>query len=306
MAPLSSWLPNETESETMERVWIRITLVALVIVAIGIPVGRMEAAKQYALAYKMDKGTEFTVQVTRKHRNQRNFMGNDLVTNTEELMEYEFTVKSSGDDGLRLELEYTEREYKADEGESSIIADMSELIGNRVKMLLSPTGVPSDFEDFDDLPEIRIPGQEDPLTELRYENEVMSLFPRLSPEAVAAGGSWSGIVQYDEPIGDVTLPIKMLYTYTLIEETKFGGLDCLKLEGEYTITLSGTIAASGLDLEMNVAGTGTDTIYFAWKKGMFLSSETRFNMKGSADNEEMGVSIPMEHDIETMTTVSLD
>jgi hypothetical protein len=113
-------------------------------------------------------------------------------------------------------------------------------------------------------------------------------------------------VQYNESIGDTTLPLTVNYTYTLIEETKFEGHDCLKIEAEYTIKMSGPLAYGGLDLELNLAGTGTDTVYFAWKKGMFLSAETRANLKGSADNEDMGVAIPMNHDIEMITTVSLD
>ena len=60
------------------------------------------------------------------------------------------------------------------------------------------------------------------------------------------------------------------------------------------------------DLELNLSGTGTETIYFAWRKGMFLRAESNANIKGSADNEEMGVSIPMDHEIETITTVNLD
>jgi hypothetical protein len=39
---------------------------------------------------------------------------------------------------------------------------------------------------------------------------------------------------------------------------------------------------------------------------MFLRSDARSVLEGSADNEDMGVSIPMNHDIETITTVSLD
>jgi hypothetical protein len=290
----------------MERAWIRIVLVVLLVVVIGIPAGRFEAAKQYTLAYKMDKGTKFTVQVSRNHRNHRNFMGNDLTTNTEELVEYGFTVKSTADDGMRLELEYTKREYESDDTQALMSPDFSELIGRRVKVLLSPTGVLSDFKGFDDLPEIAIPGQDDSLGELRYINNASSLFPRLSKMPVAQGSSWSVALEYDEPVGDITLPLTVSYTYTIIEETSYKGHDCLKIGGEYTIDLSGPLAAGGLELELNLSGTGTDTIYFAWKMGMFLSVESRTVLKGSADNEEMGVSIPMDHNIESITTVSLD
>jgi hypothetical protein len=290
----------------MEKSWVRIALVGLVIAVISIPVGHLEAAKRYTLAYKMDKGAKFAVRVARKHRNHRIFMGNELTTNTEDLKEYAFTVKSSGEDGLKLELEYTGREHETDDTLAVMSPDFSELVGRRVQVLLSPAGVLSDFKGFDDLPEIAVPDQGEPIGELQYVNDAISLFPRLSKEPVALDGSWSDVVQYEEAVGDTTLPLTVNYTYTLIEETRFDGHDCLKIEGKYTFDMSGPLAAGGLDLELNVAGAGTDIIYFAWKKGMFLSSESRATMKGSADNEDMGVAIPMDHDFETITTVSLD
>ena len=80
----------------------------------------------------------------------------------------------------------------------------------------------------------------------------------------------------------------------------------VKIEGEYTVTISGSIDAGGLYLELNLAGKGEETVYFAWKKGMLLSAESQSVVEGSADNKEMGMSIQMKHDIETATTVSLD
>jgi hypothetical protein len=290
----------------MERAWVRVAGVGLVIATIGIPAGRFEAARRYTLAYKMNKGATFAVQVARKHRNHRNFMGNDLITNSEELREYGFTVKSSSDAGLRLELECTQREYKTDDTQALMSPDFSGLIGRKVNVNLSPTGELSDFKGFDDLPEIAIPGSDERLGEQGYVNEVIALFLRLSKTPVAPGGSWSDVVQYNESVGDTTLPLTVNYTYTLIEETRYDGHDCLKIEGEYTINMSGPLTFGGLDLALSLTGMGTDTIYFAWKKGMFLSVETHAVMKGSADNEEMGVFIPMDHNIETTTTVRLD
>ncbi|MDH3216020.1 MAG: hypothetical protein OEN01_06970 [Candidatus Krumholzibacteria bacterium] len=290
----------------MERAWVRIAGVGLAMAAIGIPAGRFEAAKQYTLAYKMNKAATFAVQVARKHRNHRNFMGNDLITNSEGQREYGFTVKSSNDDGLRLELECTKREYKTDDTQALMSPDFSELIGRKVNVSLSSTGELSDFKGFDDLPEIAIPGSDERLGEQGYVNEVIALFLRLPKTPVAPGGSWSDVVQYNESVGDTTLPLTVNYTYTLMEETRYDGHDCVKIKGEYTINMSGSLAFGGLDLALNLTGMGTDTIYFAWKKGMFLSAETHAVLKGSADNEDMGVAIPMNHDIKTITSVRLD
>jgi hypothetical protein len=212
-----------------------------------VPNSRFQAAQPYTLVYKMDEGTTtFTVEMARKHRNQRNIMGNDLITNSKDLTVYGFAVNSSGENGLKLELEYVERTHETDDSQILTGPDFSNLIGKKVKMVLSPTGELSGFAGFEDLPEIVIPGQDASLGELQYTNELRGLFPRL-PES-----------------------------------------------------------AGGLDLVLDLGGSGTETLYFAWKKGMLFRSESRSIAEGSADNEDMGFSAQMNHQIESTTNVSFD
>jgi hypothetical protein len=292
--------------DEMKRIWILIVCVGLLTAAIGIPACRSNSPERYTIAYKMDKGSTFTMQVAREHRNYRNFMGNELITNSEGQRGYGFTVKSSGDDGLRLEIELTNRVYHSDDANILMDPDFSELIGLKVAASLSSTGELSDLRGFDELPEIAIPGVDDRLNESQYINEAIFLFPRLSKEPVKLGDSWDDVVQYEEVIADTTLPLTVRYTYTLLEETDHDGLDCLKILGDYIFNMEGPVDFGGLDLDLALAGTGIDTVYFAWKKGMFVRSDSRVVVQGSADNEDMGVSIPMKHNIKMITTVSLD
>jgi hypothetical protein len=290
----------------MKHLWVRLAYVCLLIAAIAVPTDRFEAAKRYTLAYKMDRGASFAMEVAKKHRNERNVMGNDMITNSEDLKAYGFTVKSSDKDGMRLELEYAKRAHESDDPQIQTDPDFSELIGKKVEMLLSPVGVSSGFEGFEDLPVIAIPDQDDRLDEKRYVSEVKDLFPHLPDEPVSPGDSWSHVEEHEESIGDAALPVVIEYTYTLIEETRIDDLDCVKIEGEYTVKISGSFDVGGLELELNLAGNGEETVYFAWKKGMLVSNEAHSVVEGSADNDEMGMSIQMKHDIETVTKLSLD
>jgi hypothetical protein len=114
------------------------------------------------------------------------------------------------------------------------------------------------------------------------------------------------VITYEEPIGDGTVPVTVRYTYTLVEEVHIDGHDCLKIEGEYTIDIEGATTTGGLDLALELNGSGTEVFYFLLKRGMFLASESRSTTKGSADNEEMGFSAQMDHEIELITIVKFE
>ncbi len=290
----------------MKHLWVRMAFVGLLIAAIAAPTGRFEAAKQYTLAYKMGKGSSFTLEVARKHRNQRNVMGNDRITNSEDLKAYGFTVQSSDKDGMTLGIEYKERTHDSDDPQIQTGPDFSELVGRTVEMFLSPTGKPSGFKGFDELPEIAMPEQEERLDEWWYINEVRDILPFMPETSVSPGDTWSHTVEHEERAGEGMLPVVIEYTYRLIEETKIDGHDCVRIDGVYTVKISGSFSVGGLDLELDLSGKGEETIYFAWKKGMLLSAESQSVVSGSAGNEEMGMSIQMKHDIETVTKVSLD
>lgn len=290
----------------MQRVWSWAALVSLALVAFGVIGDGVEAAREYTLAYGMDKGATLAIQVEVKHRNNRVVMGNELTTNTKRFTQYGVSVLSAGPDGLVLEFEYAERKHETDDSLVVGEPDFSELIGRKARALLASTGVLSDFDGFGELPVIAMPGQSEPMGEQRYVNNVISLFPRLPQAPVAPGGTWSAVVEFHEPVQDTTLLLTVNTDYTLIEETQLDGHDCLKIEGAFTIGMSGPLDAGGLELELNIEGTGTETVYFAWKEGMVLRTESHSVLEGLAENQDMGVSVPMNHDITTVATVTLD
>ena len=60
--------------------------------------------------------------------------------------------------------------------------------------------------------------------------------------------------------------------------------------------VGGTVPAGGLDLTFNLEGTGTETVFFAFERGMVLSIESVSLLEGAASNTDMGISFPMKHD----------
>lgn len=274
-------------------------------VTVALPSVTSIAEKTFVLEYRIDEGAEFNVILTGKHHNERTVLGNDIVSNSEDLIEYAFKVKSVDEDGMRLEFEYRNRTHQTDDPQFPAGPDFSGLIGKKAEFTLSKTGETSGFSGFEDFPAILIPDEGKSLVAAQYTNEFRHLFPRLPEKPVAIGESWSDVDEFDEAAGDGTVPLTISYTYTLLEETRKDGHDCLKIRGDYVVDLQGPLSTGGLELGLTLNGTGTETVFFALEKGMFLSQESRSQVEGTADNEDLGISFDMSHEYEYNTTAVL-
>ena len=60
--------------------------------------------------------------------------------------------------------------------------------------------------------------------------------------------------------------------------------------------LKGQVNADGIDLTVHLEGEGKEHITFIPKRGMFHSIRGSSTLEGSADNEDLGLSIPMLHE----------
>ena len=73
------------------------------------------------------------------------------------------------------------------------------------------------------------------------------------------------------------------------------GIECLKINGDFTITLKGDGEMQGMTFTFIMEGIGNETVYFNHKKGMLLSIEGGSTVKGEADFAEAGIVMPMDH-----------
>jgi hypothetical protein len=276
---------------------IRILLsVFLMLLVVGPVTSVPDAEKSYKLEYRMDIGAEFTMNKVLEHRNQREFMGNEMVNNSTDRLQYHFKVLSSDRTEMTLEMTYGERSHETDDTQFLQPPDFSSLVGSKTSFLISNKGAVSNFTGFDVLPEIVIPDEQTTLDAARYILDVKQTFPELPQEPLGRGESWSYTQSYTDPVEEGEISVTVKVNYTLADKTVIDGTDCLIFEGNYTYTVEGQISAGGMDLTVSLKGGGTDTVYFAWKKGMVLKSGGNLSMTGQAENIELGINIPMQHD----------
>ncbi len=80
----------------------------------------------------------------------------------------------------------------------------------------------------------------------------------------------------------------------------------MKIEAKYTLNVEGKVSSGGMGFTVNGGGKGNDTIYFAYKKGMFLNSEGDLVIEAIAESTGLGISVPVKHEYKTIVDVTWD
>jgi hypothetical protein len=258
------------------------------------------------LEYKTGKKDGFKVDVVKVHRNERNIMGTEIVTVSTDKYGYGFTALSSDEEGVRFEVEYLERTHETDDTQFLQGPDFSELIGKKVRFHLSSTGETSGYEGFDELPRIRIADEQKELNEQLYIIDIREFFPGLPEEEVGIGDSWTVSRQYEEPVGESHLTVKIEFRYAVIGRKKIEGYECLMIEGTSHVLVSGDPTLGGVDLVVKMEGDGTESFAFAYTRGMFLNSSSNLKVVGTAENEEVGMTLRFNHDYDVQMTTKFN
>jgi hypothetical protein len=269
-------------------------------------IGSMRGPKKYNLKYDLPKGSTFAMKISRDDHFVRNIMGNEAVMDIKDVIEYGFEVKSSSKQGLTLELEYRNRSHQTDVPQFQAGVDFSSLVGSKAGFDISSRGEPSGFTGFEKLPVIRIPDQEASLGEAQYVSEIRQIFPILPDRPVSIGETWSYKHVSDEPTEGGQIKITVDSNYTLLEESEKDGFDCMKISAKYTLNVEGEVSSGGMRFTVKGGGEGSDIIYFAQQKGMFLNSEGDLVIEAIAENSDLGISVPVKHEYKTTVDVSLD
>ncbi len=262
--------------------------------------------KVYDLKYQLEKGTKFIMTSTGEVNSITDQMGTEVVADIYGDAEDIFVVLSADKEkGLTLEYEFGDRTQSVDSAAGSDSTDFSELIGKKVTFVLLPNGKVEDLKGFGDLPEITASTGEE-LNEETYSLGIKTTFPLLPDHPVKIGDSWADNQDMDIPSGGSILQSVNNFTYTLIEETEKDGFDCLKIEMKGTSRLSGDFEQGGTPLTIERETTFTGTIYFAYKDGMFISSESESLGDGIINVPSAGIDIPQTISSKGSLTVQIE
>ncbi len=202
-----------------------------------------------------------------------------------------FSVKAKGQKGGNHQLEITIDSMSMSvisiEGEYS--PDLSSVIGKSFDMTLSPLGKELELSGAESI-RYELPTE----GKLSIESNFQAIFPNLAGRSVKIGDTWTStdtITEKNES-GEVQHNLESVHTLKGFETVD--GMECVKITAEVTGTLKGAGEQQGMDLVFEGEIKGTDTWYFAYKKGIFVKMistgvvESSIELSGSQD-----MSIPM-------------
>jgi hypothetical protein len=258
------------------------------------------ASETYDLKYDLPAGGTFTLKSTETQKEMAQG-GTQVAATTDVTIEYVFTVASADADGLLLKLEYKDRQLTTDAPQPTGGIDFSPLLGQTASLLLSPTGDLSKFSGFKELPEIAT-GRGAPMNRETYINELRILFPGLPDHPVSRGDTWSKTHQFQQPMpGGAAANVTIDITYKLAGSTVVRGFNCVEIDSDYTIAVSGQGDLQGEPFTMTMDGKGTEKIYFAHERGMMIEKTGESKVTGAT--EARGMKFPIDE--ETVSSVEV-
>ncbi len=178
-----------------------------------------------------------------------------------------FSVKSKGQKGGNHQLGITIDSMSINiiSLEGDLSPDMSPVIGKSFDMTLSPLGK-----------ELELSGAESIQYELPSEgktsisSDFQAIFPNLAGRSVKIGDTWTSTDTVTEKSESSEVQFNLKSVHTLEGFETVDGMECVKITAEVTGTLTGTGEQQGMELAFEGEIKGTDTWYFAYKKGIFV------------------------------------
>jgi hypothetical protein len=252
--------------------------------------------KKYKLEYKLKKGHGFEMTTTTERESMREMMGNEIKATTTDMIRYVANVTEVKDGKATVEITYKDRSHETDDPQVQLDTDFSDLLGKKGRFAITSRGVLSEFTGFDALPELAISGGQATRGERQYINELKEFFIQLPEEKVGVGGTWSYVEEFNEPVEGGTAKIVVDHTYTVTDVVEKEGFECLRIDGEYTTKVAGTGAAQGMEYTLELAGSGTEIVFFAFKQGMLVEFDSTSFVEGAVVAEDVGFEMPMRHD----------
>ena len=244
--------------------------------------GGGKSGGKYVLKYDRRKDSAFKILDAHRSVVTRSVEGEETITDVSYRAKYNVEVYNAGSWGMRLDIVYNNWTMEIDDPELLQQPSFQFLPGKTVHVDVSPSGEVSEMTGFDKLPEIDLGPGADPIGQTRFKNEIRDLFPGMPDGPVRRGDSWTVTRQFTEPIYDGEILFTARYEYTVGEETRESGRECVQIDGTYTVEGSGTALRDGLEFAITLGGEGKQTVYFSDDMRMFVRLNEESHISGDA------------------------
>jgi hypothetical protein len=221
------------------------------------------------LQYRMPEKGALKYEMTSTFLQSIDMGGQTVDTKSTSMTVMSITSRGTKGDDLLLTVTIDDASVGVDAPGTALEPDMSDVIGKSFDMTLSPIGEEKDLPDSDAIEYDLGPGGK--RSAISY---VQMMFPDLPGRPVKIGESWTTVDGFSEEGGGGDMAISFESVNTLAGLEIVNGMDCAKIDVEYSGTIKGSGAEGPAEWESEGTLEGVSTWYFAFKEGILVQDGT--------------------------------
>ncbi len=251
------------------------------------------------LTYRMGENQKLKYEQTAEILQNLEMMGQVMEVEVNKMMR--FSMESKGEEGMKLRLGVTidTMAMEVFSPQADITVDMSPVMGKSFDMILSSLGQELDLSGAESIQyDLPSEGKRDVVSDFK------TFFPNLAGRPLKIGDTWTSQDTLIQKANRGALNIIFNSVNEITGFETLNGLECVKIVSKFTGTLDGQGEQQGMDLNTEGDTEGTDTWYFAYKKGIFVQLVSEGMSEGTITvSGPQNMSIPMT--METKFTTKL-
>ena len=228
------------------------------------------------LQYRMPEKGTLKYEMTSTFIQSMDMGGQSVDTKSTSMTVMSITSRGTKGDDLLLTVTIEDASVGVDAPGAALEPDMSDVIGKSFDMTLSSIGEEKDLPDPDAIQYDLGPGGK--RSAISY---VQMMFPDLPGRPIKIGESWTTVDGFSEKGAGGNMAISFESVNTLAGLEIVNGMDCAKIDVEYSGTIKGSGVEGPAQWESEGVLEGVSTWYFAFKEGVLVKDGTESS--GTAD-----------------------
>jgi len=252
------------------------------------------------LAYRMPEKGSLKYEITSTFLQSMDMGGQSIETESTSMTTMSAASRGMKGDDLLLTMTIDDASISVDAPGAALDPDMSGVIGQSFEMALSILGEEKDLPDPDSIQYDLGPGGKRSAI-----SSVQMLFPDLPGRPIKVGDSWTTVDGFTEEGAGGDMTISFESVNTLVGFETVSGMECAKIEAEYTGRMKGSGIEGPAQWESEGELEGVSTWYFAYKEGILVKDTTEgtgaANVVAQTPQGEM--TIPTMQDISAETVL---
>ena len=249
------------------------------------------------LQYLMPQNQVLKYQTSMESTQNMEIRGQSVEAKTNQTSVFSVKSKAKKGDNHQLEVTIDSMSVNITSPQGELSPDMSSVIGKSFDMTLSFLGKELDLAGAE-----AIQYDMGPDGKRSIASNFQIIFPDLAGRPVKIEDTWTSKDTITDKSGNTEIHLIFESLNTLEGFETVNGLECVKINAGVTGTLDGKGKEGGADLTFEGDIEGSDTWYFAYKKGLFVKMISEGLVKGTATvTGPQKITIPLTQKIKIET-----